>query len=287
MTFTMFCRMCFILLMTRIAGASLFQDVEKTFWKADVPNHQALLGYWAGRCVYAGQPNQAWPAIYVYKMLHNDDHFPPRYPSQSYYWEQNENSAFFDKMSPKNMLAYPPIQRWFAREQWTRVKEEERMFQNYFRHSDDQWTRRLVRVYDDEFSTTVLLRITRFTGSTGETTTLCYFSKYAGMADGEEANLIGNTGFVFNKTVEVKNASSPEKEYDEITFVNEGPGEIAISHIQITLASGDVSLGPEEFTLPPSKPVVLELGLAARISAVQFYVFGKTANIRVTGRRKE
>ena len=157
--------------------ASLFSDIDRSFWVALQP--QNIEGFWAGRCVHVSEPNSPWPAVYVQKTINNPNHFPPSYSSQSYYWERNTNLSLFDELTSTQVENYPAVKSWFEREQWTSIQVQEHSFKNYYIISETLKIRRSVRVYEDEFNEPVIARISKIEKSGDEEVVVyCYFPKH-------------------------------------------------------------------------------------------------------------
>ncbi len=122
-----------------------------------------------------------------------------------------------------------------------------------YRFSAESYIERWVRIYRNELNMAVLLRLVRVTNNIQSIFANCYYQNLLASDDPvTETFVLGNTGLVTTGKTVVKN-SFPEKKANEISFVNQGPKEVAISHIMINLHSGVTSIGSEELSLMPNE----------------------------------
>ena len=175
-----------VLLFSTHASATLFREVENSWWFSGAPKPEKLFGYWAGRCVNAIEPDLVLPAVYLFKIVANPNHFPPQYPSQTFYWEKNAKVEIFDGMKPAELEAHPGIKAWLKLETWNQVRLSEGSLTNYYDYANRLSMGRLLRWFRDDRNQFPILRVSRWKGPIYEgTASVCFFPKFLGKTSPE------------------------------------------------------------------------------------------------------
>lgn len=282
-----FLAMALTLLSTK-AHATLFDNLKASFDKSAVPQTKELQGYWSGRCVESSLPDEMQPAIFIDKVIEDQHDFPPYRPTFTYFWKNHVNKALFDKATPQQIENDVDVKKWLAKEQWAKSEIKEGSLENIYTPSEKVSFRRSVRLFADEFNSTVMLRVIKITEGVSTLNTFCYFRKKLGGTDvtpPQGEYLIHNTGYVKNNFTTIGNPY-PEANLRSLNILNTGTRAVNISTIrffykgmvvgQSVYSSNLVAGQLLVVTGPPQMPTF-------KMDRADFYVTGGTENLRITG----
>lgn len=272
-----------LLLSSTSFAATEFQRLESAFKDSAVPEHKQLTGYWAGRCVDAADPDRASAAVFVHKLVDDPTAFPPKRPSFSYYTDAKLAPNYFDKLSPFQIEAYPPIKTYFQKEQWAKAEVSDGSLVTEFQPASGDKVHRAARLFYDEFNTLIVLRVSRGTA----VQRYCHFAQSLGGQDGGTqphpvGELIAKSGPIGNRWVVLQNPH-PYTLLQSI-WLDNAEGDITLQETTLLIAEG-VSPAPRFIPLRPYASTKLKMldGGPFRMTNIRFYVRGSTSNLTIRG----
>ena len=270
------------------ARATLFDDLKSSFDKSSAPQSKDLQGHWAGRCVESIQPDMVQPAVFIYKVIEDQHEFPPYRPTFTYFWKASQNKALFDKATPQQVENDVDVKAWLAKEQWQTASLKDGSLENLYSPSEKISFRRSVRVYSDEFNSTVIVRVIKTTDGVSNLNTFCYYRQKlgGGSVDPQGEYLIQNTGWVKNNYGSIANPY-PEANLRSVNILNTGTFSVNISNVRFFYKGAIVGQTQFPANLLPGQLLVVtgpaQLGPTFKMDHADFYIHGSTQNLRITG----
>lgn len=267
---------------------TVFDQLASQFEKASVPVQKDIAGYWAGRCVEGTHRDTLLPAVLVEKVINDPASFPPKRRSFSYYRSEFLAPAAYDRMTPTQVERDADIRRWFEQEQWQAATTVDGSVVTNYDMEGGIKIERALRLYQDEFTQMILLRVTRTGELSKAISRYCYFDKKLGTdavvpPPPVSHYSFGNTGFIRNQWVRFMN---PSYGVDLVQIqLRNGDGRVRIRDARIILGPQQPTGTAATFVMAPYSAGVIALqGMPSfKATAFEFYVWGATSNIEVTG----
>lgn len=267
------------------AAPTEFERLGTAFNQAQGPQKKAVLGYWAGSCVHAHDPNTRWPAVYVNKTLLDSETNTERV-TQTYFWERNSDVDFYKRLTVPQLLQHTPYVQWAQREQWSEVEIIDQAFTNTFKLTEGGTIVRSVRVIESEFSKTFLLRVLKKNENQASVISFCELNTSLGSqpAQTEETSFWMRTGAVGNTFVDIQVPFQHRFSRSVVIRKNAGANAI-LSDIQIVLIDGKVlHYGDATFEKGPAIELWPSTDVGIKVASIRFAVIGTASQIEVFGK---
>lgn len=267
------------------ARSNPFERLQSQFQRASVPSQKETVGYWAGHCVQAQEPDKRWPAVYLSRMVIDPASAFTESYSQTYFWERRNTPDFFMGFTAEQLNQYSPYRDWVQKEQWLPSFIEDDSLTNEFQLSNGSKVIRSVRINETEFTLNYLMQVVWRTSKGDQIVSYCSFSKELEVTSAGETSPTFKiqTGFLADTYAEIRLPSQVRAM--KALVVRKKSGEaFTLSRLEITQDTGRIMyFAPTYFENDNAIGFTQEGQQPFRAASIRFYLSGAVSDLEIYG----